>query len=105
MGGSPPGPRARPHPEFPPMPHDVAAAPFAARAERPTTRRSHARLKLAGIAALVIGAAVVAIRLLGRAHDQAELKHWTAAQAVPVVSTVQPAADTGSGVLTLPGNL
>lgn len=62
-------------------------------------------LKAAGIAAVVIAGAVIAIGAIGRVHDVGEAQHWSDARAIPVVHLVPVKADAVSGSLSLPGTL
>jgi RND family efflux transporter MFP subunit len=63
------------------------------------------KLKIAGLIALGVGGAVVAVGLATRAADTVDLKRWTTAQAVPTVAVVLPGAAPDGQGLTLPGTL
>jgi len=63
-----------------------------------------ALLVVAGVAA-GLAAVVVVIGLAGRAHDAAQTKSWTSAEAIPAVNLVSPSTDAGILPLTLPGSL
>jgi RND family efflux transporter MFP subunit len=69
---------------------------------RPASRRG---LKLAGVAGVCLAALVVVTGLLSRSHDTAQNKAWTSAQAIPAVSVISPAQESGAQPLVLPGNL
>ena len=71
----------------------------------PGPRRSRAGLKLAGLAALLVAAAVAGFGIWQRGHDERKLASWTDAQAVPTVAIVSPQPETKAQTLTLPGNV
>lgn len=71
-------------------------------ADAPQYRPKH--LKLIGIIALVVAAALVAIGLIGRASAGAKLKTWTADQATPTVALAK-VTGAANGALTLPGQV
>ncbi|HWE99070.1 MAG TPA: efflux RND transporter periplasmic adaptor subunit [Caulobacteraceae bacterium] len=87
------------------MPTEAGAPGGPARAASAPVRRSRRGLIIAGVAAGVLALLVVASGLLSRAHDAAQLKTWTRAQAIPAVSTISASADAGGRALVLPGNL
>jgi RND family efflux transporter MFP subunit len=62
-------------------------------------------LKTAGIAAVVIAGAVIALGTMSRAHDVGEAQHWSDARSIPVVHLVPVQAAAASGSLSLPGTL
>jgi RND family efflux transporter MFP subunit len=62
-------------------------------------------LRIAGLVALVIAIAVVAIGLLVRWSHEAAVKRWTAAEAVPIVSFVMPRPNGSASRLILPGDI
>lgn len=62
------------------------------------------RLKLAGIAALVIAAIIVVWGLVSRVVDAHDLNNWTEAQAVPTVQVIMLGAG-GAQDLVLPGTV
>ena len=57
------------------------------------------------LAAVLILAAYVALALLHRRTNQADLASWTRERAVPYVAVVQPHQDANPEVLALPGNI
>lgn len=63
------------------------------------------RLKLAGLAAAVVAALVVAVGLASRASGHSRLKQWTEAQATPSVSVVAPSGSGATAALQLPARL
>jgi RND family efflux transporter MFP subunit len=67
----------------------------------PTPRR----LRLAGIVALCVAAAVVIAGVAARLHDASKLQSWTAIQSIPPVSVILPIAGGGTRQLVLPGSL
>lgn len=62
-------------------------------------------LRMTGIAAVLIAAAVVALGIAGRVHANQELGAWTAAQAIPVVDVISLSSQTGTRSLVLPGDI
>jgi RND family efflux transporter MFP subunit len=62
-------------------------------------------LKLFGLIALAMGAAVVILGLISRVHADQDVRAWTKAQETPTVSLVQAKADTAPATLTLPAQL
>jgi RND family efflux transporter MFP subunit len=62
-------------------------------------------LRLAGIIALCIAAAVVIAGVAARLHDSSKLRNWTAIQSIPPVSVILPTAGGGTRQLVLPGSL
>jgi RND family efflux transporter MFP subunit len=67
--------------------------------------RAPRNLKLIGLIALAVGAAVVIVGMIGRVHaDQGE-RTWNKDQQVPTVTLVQAKADTAPATLTLPAQL
>jgi len=75
--------------------------------EAPLSPQSHAPrgLKTAGIVAVVIAGAVIALGTMSRAHDAGEAQHWSDARSIPVVHLVPVQAGAASGTLSLPGTL
>lgn len=63
------------------------------------------KLRVVGIAALVVAVAVVVVGILSRERSDARLRDWTETQAVPTVATAPPDAKTLRPVLNLPGRL
>jgi RND family efflux transporter MFP subunit len=57
------------------------------------------------IAGVCIAALVVVTGVLSRAHETTQTKNWTTAQAIPVVTTINPSSETGAHTLVLPGTL
>ena len=81
------------------MPFDPSTPPAAESAI------SVKRLRLVGIVAVVVAAAIVVVGLVTRASGNARLREWTDAQAVPTVVVAPPAASGDAGALDLPGRL
>ncbi|OAN64089.1 efflux RND transporter periplasmic adaptor subunit [Sphingomonas sp. TDK1] len=75
--------------------------------EAPLSPQTHAPrgLKTAGIAAVVIAGAVIALGTMSRAHDAGEAQHWSDARSIPVVHLVPVQAAAATGSLSLPGTL
>jgi len=63
------------------------------------------RLKIAAIVAIVIALVVVAYGIASRASDESRLKQWTAAQAIPTVTVIQPSTSGVGESIVLPGRL
>ncbi|GEP56366.1 efflux RND transporter periplasmic adaptor subunit [Reyranella soli] len=68
-------------------------------------RKPRRGLAIAGLAGLLVVVLVVASGLWNRNASEAKLKQWTDAQAIPVVSVVQPANSANQATLDLPGRL
>jgi len=62
-------------------------------------------LKLAGVAAAVVAALVVALGIGSRASGHARLQEWTHAQAAASVRVVMPGTTGDASVLALPGRI
>ena len=62
-------------------------------------------LKLIGLLALAVGAALVVLGLISRLHADQEVRSWTKDQQLPTVTLVQAKADTAPATLTLPAQL
>ena len=60
------------------------------------------RLKLMGGIALAAALAVVGVGAIARVQAADQVKTWTAAQAVPTVSVIQPSGQAGAQSLILP---
>lgn len=75
--------------------------------EAPLPIQTHAPrgLKTAGIAAVVIAGAVIALGTMSRARDTGEAQHWSDAQSIPVVHLVPVQAAAANGSLSLPGTM
>ncbi|WP_084581805.1 efflux RND transporter periplasmic adaptor subunit [Sphingomonas azotifigens] len=75
--------------------------------EAPLAPQTHAPrgLKTAGIAAVVIAGAVIALGTMSRARDNGEAQHWSDARSIPVVHLVPVQAAAASGTLSLPGTM
>jgi RND family efflux transporter MFP subunit len=76
--------------------------------ESPTGAPAKSRrrgLAIAGLAGLLVVVLVVASGLWNRNASEAKLKQWTDAQAIPVVSIVQPTNSANQSSLDLPGRL
>jgi RND family efflux transporter MFP subunit len=69
---------------------------------KPAARRG---LRLTGIAALAIAAAVVAYGLSVRGREASRLREWTDAQALPTVAVNPPSAAANAAGLELPGRI
>ena len=63
------------------------------------------RLKIAAVVAIVIAIVVVAYGIASRAADESRLKQWTAAQAIPTVTVIQPSTSGVGESIVLPGRL
>ena len=63
------------------------------------------KLRVFGIAALVVAVAVVVVGIMSRERSDARLRDWTETQAIPAVATAPPDAKTLRPVLNLPGRL
>lgn len=62
-------------------------------------------LRIAGIIAVVVAAAIVVVGLVTRASGNARLREWTDAQSVPTVAVAPPQSSGDAGTLDLPGRL
>jgi RND family efflux transporter MFP subunit len=62
-------------------------------------------LKLIGLIALAVAAAVVVLGVISRVRADQGVRSWTKAQQVPTVGLVQAKADTAPATLTLPAQL
>lgn len=62
-------------------------------------------LKLIGLIALAVGAAVVILGLISRVHADQNERAWNKAQQIPTVTLVRASADTAPATLTLPAQL
>src|SRR5262249_32303756 len=63
------------------------------------------RLRIVGIVAVVVAAAIIVTGLVTRASGNARLREWTDAQSVPTVVVAPPQSSGDSGTLDLPGRL
>lgn len=63
------------------------------------------QLKIAALVGLVLAIAVVAYGIISRAADASRLKQWTAEQAIPAVSVIQPSTGGAGESIVLPGRL
>jgi RND family efflux transporter MFP subunit len=61
------------------------------------------RLKAAGLVALSLAAAVVALGVISRVRADQTLKAWTNDQAIPVVKVISLSGSASGGALVLPG--
>jgi RND family efflux transporter MFP subunit len=68
-------------------------------------RQRRRTMRLAGLAALAAAAAAVAGGMAVRWRNEVAVKHWTAAQAVPLVSFVMPRPEGEASRLILPGDI
>ncbi len=71
----------------------------------PAPRRSRTGLKLAGVAALIVAAAVAANGIWQRDSSDRKLAEWTDAQAIPTVAVIRPEPETKVQPLVLPGDI
>src|SRR5579875_1996665 len=78
------------------------AMPSELPAPRPPSRKG---LVVAGVALAAIAVAVVVTGVASRRHQAGAVQSWTAAQAIPAVSTVTPDVSHADRALTLPGQL
>ena len=69
---------------------------------RPASRRG---LRIAAFVAAAISIVVVGFGIASRAASSRQLRHWTDAQAQPVVTVTQPQSSGNSSTLALPGRL
>ncbi|HEY3597863.1 MAG TPA: efflux RND transporter periplasmic adaptor subunit [Paraburkholderia sp.] len=67
--------------------------------------RRLAHLKLVGLAVLLAAAGIAASGIANRLHAHREVAAWTAAQAVPTVSTIAPQKLAATQPMVLPGQL
>ena len=66
-------------------------------------RPSHHTLRISGIVAALIAAAIVVTGIATRANSNEKLKQWTNEQAIPSVSVVMPGNGGSASMLELPG--
>jgi len=66
---------------------------------------SRGKLRLVGLLALIVAAAIVVSGLVTRANGHARLRQWTDEQAVPTVAVVAPGTQGEGATLDLPGRL
>ncbi|MBV8682716.1 MAG: efflux RND transporter periplasmic adaptor subunit [Caulobacteraceae bacterium] len=86
------------------MPTDDASHPrprVAPDAPRPSRRA----LKIAGLIAVGLAVVIVILGVAGRASQSGQIKSWTTAQAIPVVSVVTPTGGAADRVLVFPGTI
>jgi RND family efflux transporter MFP subunit len=83
------------------MPIEPVAQPAHASHSKPARKG----LKAVAIGAVCVAGLVVVTGILSRSHQSAQTKNWTSAQAIPTVTTVEPATQTGPQTLVLPGTL
>ncbi len=67
--------------------------------------RAPRNLKLIGLIAVAVAAAVVVVGVIGRVHADQGVKTWNKDQQTPTVTLVQAKADTAPATLTLPAQL
>ena len=72
---------------------------------RPDATTKSRRLPIAGIAAVAIVIAVVAIGIVSRAVSSSRVRDWTDEQSVPTVAVVLPSGAGAASALDLPGRL
>lgn len=72
---------------------------------QPSNRPSPRRLRIAGIAALVIAVVLVAIGITHRLHAQSALKQKVVDDAATTVAVIYPSSGKAEQELVLPGNL
>lgn len=68
-----------------------------------SSSNSHVKLRLSGVVAILVAAAIVVVGITTRASNQEKLKYWTNEQAIPSVSVIVPDGQGSGGVLALPG--
>lgn len=68
-------------------------------------RRARAGLKLAGLAVVLVAAAIAANGIWERSQSDRTLAEWTAAQAIPTVAIVRPQPEAAVKPLVLPGDV
>lgn len=68
-----------------------------------SSSNSHVKLRLSGVVAILVAAAIVVVGITTRASNQEKLKDWTNEQAIPSVSVVVPDGQGAGSVLALPG--
>ncbi|MEP7043945.1 MAG: efflux RND transporter periplasmic adaptor subunit [Dokdonella sp.] len=73
--------------------------------ELTASKVSRSKLRVAGIVGVLLVAGVVIVGLVTRASGEAQLKDWTADQAIPTVALIVPVGDGKGGTLDLPGRL
>lgn len=66
-------------------------------------RPSHHTLRISGIVAALIAAAIVVTGITTRANSNEKLKQWTNERAIPSVSVVTPSNEGAASMLELPG--
>src|SRR2546426_6696389 len=66
-------------------------------------RPSHHTLRISGIVAALIAAAIVVAGITTRANNNEKLKQWTNERAIPSVSVVMPSNGGSASMLELPG--
>lgn len=66
-------------------------------------RPSHHTLRISGIVAALIAAAIVVTGITSRANSNEKLKQWTNERAIPSVSVVTPSNEGAASMLELPG--
>jgi RND family efflux transporter MFP subunit len=66
-------------------------------------RPSHHTLRISGIVAALIAAAIVVTGITTRANSNEKLKQWTEERAIPSVSVVTPSNEGAASMLELPG--
>lgn len=71
----------------------------------PTRTITPRRLKIAAIVAVLAAVAIVAYGIASRASDASRLKQWTAEQAIPSVTVIQPSTSGVGQTIVLPGRL
>ena len=71
----------------------------------PPDRTKSRRLRLAGAFAALAAVVIVAYGVMTRAAENARLRDWTEAQALPTVAIVSPGSGATSAGLELPGRL
>jgi hypothetical protein len=67
--------------------------------------RRHWRLRLVGLCALVAAIVGATAGIQARGRDEAAVKQWTDAQAIPEVAVITPKAGPAIETLTLPGTV
>jgi RND family efflux transporter MFP subunit len=71
--------------------------------DQTTTASSRRIFNFIALLLVILAAVAIVTGIMSRAHSDEKLKQWTAAQAIPSVSVVQPANDGAISTLDLPG--
>jgi RND family efflux transporter MFP subunit len=71
----------------------------------PAAPQKHGRVKLVALCALAVAVAIAAIGIVRRESTQADIKQWTADQAIPSVKLVKPQKGVTNQELILPADI